>query len=66
MRPLVFCLVAVSSAVVAHVGITTTINQLEQATAKQCVDHDWPKEDEAAHLAWCKHSGYTVHKLMLK
>jgi len=31
---------------------------LERATAKQCLEHDWPADKHQAHMAWCAANGY--------
>jgi len=45
------------------VGISTqvTIHQLDQATAKQCASHDWPKQAHEVHMAWCAANGYKTN-----
>jgi len=34
---------------------------LERATAKQCLEHDWPADKHQAHMAWCAANGYATN-----
>jgi hypothetical protein len=34
---------------------------LERATAKQCLEHDWPADKHQAHMAWCADNGYATN-----
>ena len=34
------------------------IKRLDQATAQQCITHDWPATAHAIHIEWCEHNGY--------
>ena len=60
MRPLVFCLVATAMAFGTHIGIQKHVEWINQATAKQCLNQDWPAHQEADHIAWCEDNGYVV------
>ena len=33
---------------------------LDKATAKQCLNHDWPKEADQVHRDWCIGNGYKL------
>jgi hypothetical protein len=37
------------------------LQQLDQATAKQCAAHDWPKPAHDIHMDWCKANGYKTN-----
>ena len=34
---------------------------LDQATAKQCLQHDWPKSAHQIHMKWCASNGYKTN-----
>jgi len=33
---------------------------IDKATAKQCLNHDWPKEANQIHRDWCIANGYKI------
>jgi hypothetical protein len=37
------------------------IHQLDKATAKQCLTHDWPKTAHQLHMDWCAGNGYKTN-----
>jgi hypothetical protein len=60
MRSLTFCLVATAIAIGTAIGIQKQVEWIDQATAKQCLHHEWPAHQEAAHLVWCEDNGYAI------
>ena len=34
---------------------------LERATAKQCLEHDWPAAAHQVHMDWCADNGYATN-----
>ena len=48
------------SAVIMGIGAQVTVHQLDKATAKQCLTHDWPKEADQIHRDWCLGNGYKI------
>ena len=34
------------------------LDQLDQATAHQCITHDWPAAAHQIHMDWCADNGY--------
>ena len=34
---------------------------LHEATAKQCLQHDWPKPAHQIHMNWCASNGYKTN-----
>ncbi len=37
------------------------VNQLDQATAQQCLTRDWPAYQHAAHMDFCTSYGYPTN-----
>lgn len=37
------------------------VNTLDQATARQCITHDWPATAHEIHIEWCEHNGYQTN-----
>jgi hypothetical protein len=33
---------------------------IDKATAKQCINHDWPVEADQRHRDWCIANGYQI------
>jgi hypothetical protein len=33
---------------------------IDKATAKQCINHDWPREADQIHRDWCIANGYKI------
>jgi hypothetical protein len=54
-------------AAVFAVGVTAlahnSVERLEEATARQCITHDWPESQHQTHVDWCHDNGYQVGKL---
>lgn len=48
------------SASILGIGAQITVHQLDKATAKQCLEHDWPKEADQVHRDWCLGAGYKI------
>jgi len=48
------------SASILGIGAQVTVHQLDKATAKQCLEHDWPKEADQVHRDWCLGAGYKI------
>ena len=51
--------------VVACVGATALlatvgVDQLDKATAHQCITHDWPADKAVATSKWCVANGYKI------
>ena len=46
-----------ATALLATVGV----NQLDKATAKQCLAHDWPAEKHQVHMTWCAANNYPTN-----
>ncbi len=38
-----------------------TLHNLEQATAQQCANHDWPVSAHDIHMDWCADNGYSTN-----
>jgi len=38
----------------------TTLQSLEAATRKQCLQHDWPVHADQLHKDWCLDNGYKI------
>ena len=47
-------------AIILGVGSQLVVHQLDKATAKQCLVHDWPKEADQVHRDWCIANGYRI------
>jgi hypothetical protein len=47
-------------ATILGVGSQLVVHQLDKATAKQCLNHDWPKEADQVHRDWCIGNGYRI------
>ena len=41
-------------------AIHTSIKSLDEATAHQCVNHEWPAHQHDIHIEWCLDNGYEV------
>jgi hypothetical protein len=48
------------AAIIMAVGGQIVVNQLDQATAKQCRDHAWPVVTDQIHRDWCIGNGYKI------
>ena len=46
-----------ATALSAAVGV----NQLDKATAKQCLTHDWPADKHQVHMDWCADNNYPTN-----
>ena len=42
-------------------GAFYVLPNLERATTKQCLEHDWPVDKHQAHMAWCAANGYATN-----
>lgn len=56
-------LVIYIATVVIGGGIASCIGArlLHEATAKQCLQHDWPKSAHQIHMNWCASNGYKTN-----
>jgi hypothetical protein len=52
--------IVITAATLMGIGTQVTIHQLDKATAKQCINHDWPKEHDTLHRNWCITNGYDI------
>ena len=50
----------VIAAIIMGVGSQVILHNIDRATAKQCLAHDWPKEADQIHRDWCITSGYKI------
>ena len=41
--------------------VQSAVNQLDQATAQQCLTRDWPVYQHAAHMDFCTSYGYPTN-----
>jgi len=56
-------LLAVAAFSFGTLAVNTTslvVSTLEQSTAAQCLNHDWPVDKHDIHIEWCLHNGYQV------
>lgn len=60
MSQLVATYVLISAAIMG-IGAQITVHQLDKATAKQCITHDWPKTADEIHKDWCIDNGYSIN-----
>jgi hypothetical protein len=49
------------AALIIGVAGQIMIHQLDQATAKQCATHDWPKQAHDIHMDWCAANNYSTN-----
>ncbi len=45
----------------AQTFISYHVAEIEEATAQQCITHDWPATAHAIHVEWCEHNGYPTN-----
>ena len=50
----------VIAAIIMGAGSQVILHNIDRATAKQCLAHDWPKEADQIHRDWCIASGYKI------
>jgi hypothetical protein len=43
------------------IGTQVTIHFINEATAKQCLSHDWPATQHSAHMEWCATNNYPTN-----
>ena len=53
--------IVIAAATIMGIGTQVTIHQLDEATAKQCINHEWPVETHDIHLAWCAANNYPTN-----
>jgi hypothetical protein len=53
--------IVIAAATIMGIGTQVTIHQLDKATAKQCINHEWPVEAHDIHLAWCAANNYPTN-----
>lgn len=51
----------ITAATIVGIGTQVTVHQLDKATAKQCITHDWPADAHNIHLAWCAANNYPTN-----
>jgi len=51
---------SVMYALLVGIGSQVVVHKLEQATAKQCLQHDWPAHADQIHKDWCVDNGYKI------
>jgi hypothetical protein len=51
---------SVMYALLVGVGSQVVVHKLEQATRKQCLQHDWPIHADQLHKDWCLDNGYKI------
>jgi hypothetical protein len=62
MSPTKFIVISTSIWMVSMGAISPIIiHQLDKATAKQCLTHDWPKTAHQLHMDWCAGNGYKTN-----
>jgi hypothetical protein len=49
-----------ATGIVQGIDPEKAVNQLDQATARQCFAHDWPAHQHQNHLDFCREYGYEV------
>ena len=47
-------------ATILGIGSQLVVHQLDQATKKQCMNHDWPAVADQVHRDWCIGNGYRI------
>jgi hypothetical protein len=50
--------IVIAAATIMGIGTQVTIHQLDKATAKQCINHEWPATQHSAHMEWCATNNY--------
>ena len=45
----------------AIVGVMLAVNGLHEATATQCLQHDWPVQAHQIHMDWCVDNNYPTN-----
>jgi hypothetical protein len=62
MNNVKFTVIGVSIWMTAMAVISPVIiYNLDQATAKQCITHDWPAAADRIHKDWCIDNGYKIN-----
>jgi len=51
---------AIGAGIASQVG-AHMLDQLDQATTKQCREHAWPKAAHQIHMDWCADNGYKTN-----
>ena len=49
--------IAIGAGIASQVGV----HMLDQAAAKQCREHAWPKAAHQIHMDWCADNGYKTN-----
>lgn len=60
IKSALFAVAAFSFGTLAVNTASLVVATLEQSTAAQCLNHDWPDDKHDIHIEWCLDNGYQV------